>query len=71
MMLPKAILFLFVSFFFFYLFAISRAALEAYGGSQTRGPIGAVAASLCQGHSNARSKPRLRTTPQLTATPDP
>ena len=42
-----------------------RAALEAYGGSQGRGLIGAVAASLrlsiCQSHSNTR----------VTATPDP
>ena len=36
-----------------------------YGGSQARGPIGAEAASLH--HSNARSKPRLPTTPQFTA----
>ena len=41
------------------------------GGSQARGRIGAVAASLCQSHSSARSKPRLRPTPQLTATLDP
>ena len=43
----------------------------AYGGSQTRGPIGAVAASLRQSHSNSGSEPHLRPTPQLTATPDP
>ena len=50
--------------------AISWAAPAAYGGSQARGPIGAVAASLRQSHSNAGSEPRLRPTPQLTATPD-
>ena len=33
--------------------------------------IRAVAASLCQSHSNARSEPRLRPTPQLTAMLDP
>ena len=41
------------------------------GGSQARGPVGAVAASLCQSHSNAGSKPSLQPTPQLTAMPDP
>ena len=40
--------------------AISWAAPAAYGGSQARG--------LYHSHSNARSKPRLRPTPQLTAT---
>ena len=48
-----------------------RAAPAAYGGSQARGPVRAVAASLRQGRSNAGSKPRLRPTPQLTAMPDP
>ena len=43
----------------------------AYGGSQARGLIGAVAASLHQSHSNAASELRLRPTPQLTAMPDP
>ena len=45
----------------------------AYGDSQARGliAIGAVAASLHQSHSNARYEPHLRSTPQLTATPDP
>ena len=47
------------------------AAPAAYGGSQARGPIGTVAASLRQSHSNAGSKLHLRPTPQLTATPDP
>ena len=49
--------------------AISWAAPAAYGGSQARGLIGAVAAGLH--HSNAGSEPRLQPTPQLTATPDP
>ena len=53
------------------LFAISRATPVAYGGSQARDPIGAVATSLRQSHSNAGSEPRLRPTPQLTAMPDP
>ena len=40
-----------------------RAALEAYGGSQGRGLIGAVAAGLHQSHSNVGSKPGLQPTP--------
>ena len=54
-----------------YLFAFSRAASSAYGGSQARGLIGAGATGPCQSHSNAGSEPHLRSTPQLTATPDP
>ena len=52
-------------------FAISRAAPVACGGSQARGLIGAVAASLSHSHSNAESEPRLQPTPELTAMPDP
>ena len=43
----------------------------AYGGSQTRGPFRAVAASLHQSHSNAGSESCLWTTPQFIATLDP
>ena len=50
---------------FFFLFCLFRVAPEAYGGSQARGLIGAVAASLPYSHSNARSKPCLRPAPQL------
>ena len=57
-----AALFFFLSF---------MATPKAYGGAQARGPVGAVAAGLHHSHSNARSKPRLRPTPQLMATPDP
>ena len=63
--------FLSLVFFFFCLFAISWIAPTAYGGSQARGPIGAVAASLHQSHSNSGSEPSLQPTPQLTAMPDP
>ena len=56
---------------FFFFFGLFRALLAAYGGSQARGPIRAGAASLHHSHSNARSKPCLQTTPQLTTTPDP
>ena len=56
---------------FFCLFAFSRAASAAYGGSQARGPVGVVAAGLHHSHSNAGSKLHLQPTPQLMATPDP
>ena len=55
--------------FFFNLFAISWATPAAYGVSQARGLIRAVATGLRQSHSNAGSEPRLQPTPQLTATP--
>ena len=55
-------------FLFFYLF-YSRSC--GIWGSQARGRIGAVAAGLCQSHSNVGSKPCLQPTPQLTAIPDP
>ena len=41
--------------YFIYLFSLFKAAPMAYGGSQARGPIIAIAASLC--HSNAGSEP--------------
>ena len=56
---------------FFFFLAIFRAIPTAYGGSQARGRIGAVAAGQRQSHSNAGSETRLQPTPQLTATPDP
>ena len=53
------------TFFCFVLFF--RVAPTACGGSQARGLIGAVAAGLCQSHSNASSEPSLRPTPRLMA----
>ena len=47
----------------------SWAAPTAYGGSQARGLIGAVATGLRQSHSNAGSELRLPHTPQLRARP--
>ena len=44
---------LYTYLFFPRLFAFSRAAPAAYGGSQARGLIGAVATGLRQSHSNA------------------
>ena len=52
--------FLFFFFLSFCLFAISQATPAAYGGSQARGPIGAVATCLYQSHSNAGSEPCLQ-----------
>ena len=57
--------------FFFFLFAFLGALRMAYGGSQARGLIGAVAADLHQSQSNVGSKPHLRPTPQLMVMPDP
>ena len=54
-----------------WLFAFSRAASMAYGGSQARGVFGALATGLPHSHSNAGSEPCLRPTPQFRATPDP
>ena len=55
-------------FFLFFPFLLFRAAPAAYGGSQATGYIRAAAAGLqhshSQSHSNARSEPRLRPTPQ-------
>ena len=62
---------LFYLLYSFLVFAFSRAAPVAYGGAQARGPIGAVAASPSQSHSNVGSELHLQPTPQLTAKPDP
>ena len=63
--------FLFVCLFV-YLF---RAPLAAYGDSQARGPIGAIAAGLHHSPSNSGSKLQPHRSsellPQLTAAPDP
>ena len=64
-------IYLFIIYLFILSFAFSRASLMAYGGSQARGQIGAVATGLCQGHSNVGSELNLQPTPQLTAMPDP
>ena len=62
--------YLFIYLFIFVFLPFLWAAPAAYGGSQARGLIRAIATSLHQSHSNAGSEPRLRPTPQLTATPD-
>ena len=52
-------------------FGLFRAALLAYGSSQARGGMGAVAAGLRHSHSNIRSELCLWPIPQFTATPNP
>ena len=64
---PPGVMKTFYTFFFFFL----RAAPEAYGGSQARDRIGAVAARLHHSCSKVRSKLRLQPTAQLMATLDP
>ena len=57
---------------FIYLFILLfRAALVAYGGSQARGQIRDVAASLHHSHSTAAPELRLWPAPQLMAKLDP
>ena len=56
---------------YLFIYCLFRATLTAYGDSQAKGRIGAVAANLQHSHSNAGSKPHLRPTPQLTETLDP
>ena len=66
--------FYFILLLFFvclFVFAISWASPAAYGGSQARSQIGAVATGPHQSHSNSGSEPCLQPTPQLMATPDP
>ena len=43
----------------------------AYGSSQARSRIGAVAAGLRRSHSSVGPELHLQRTPQLTAMPDP
>ena len=58
--------------FFFLIFLPFLGPLPAaYGGSEARGRIGAIAAGLGQSHSNMGSESCLQPTPQLTAIPDP
>ena len=58
-------------FFLFFFLPFLGPLPAACGGSQARGPTGALATGLDHSHSNAGSKPHLWPTPQLTATPDP
>ena len=67
-------------FFLLFFLSFSRAEFAAYGYSQARGLIQAVAVSLHHSstaldphhrHNNTSSKPHLRPAPQLTAMLDP
>ena len=60
--------FIYLFLFYFYLFSLFRATPMAFGGSQARGLIRAVAAGLGDSRSNTKPEPRLQPTPQLTAT---
>ena len=75
MELPEILVFVLIIYLCIYLFLSFSLFLgplpTAYGGSQARGLIRAVAAGLHQSHSNVGSEPSLQSTPQLTATPDP
>ena len=62
--------FIFLLFFPLF-FVFFRTAPMAYGGSQARGRIGAVASGLRHRHSNAGSELCLQPTPQLRAMLDP
>lgn len=61
--LGKGVFYYLFYFYSFCLFAFSRAIPVAYGVSQARDLIGAVATGLCQSHSNTGSEPRLQPTP--------
>ena len=72
------VLFYFIFYLFIYLFIYLLVFLpflgplpRAYGGSQARDPIGAIATVLPQSHSNAGSEPCLQPTPQLMVMLDP
>ena len=56
---------------FIFIFWLPRATPTAYGGSQARGQIGAIAIGLLQSHSNAGSEPSLPHTLKLMVTLGP
>ena len=66
---PQAVMLRMPHLFFFFL--LFRAAPVAFGSSQARGQIRAIAASLHHSYSNTRSAPHLQPTPQLTDMSDP
>ena len=65
------ICFYFILFILFFVFCLFRATPEAYGDSQARGQIGAIAAGLCHSHRNMGSELCLHPTPQLMTMLDP
>ena len=66
-----SILFQNTYFILFIYFVFSRTVPVAYGGSQARGLIGAVATGLRRRHSKEGSELGLQPISQLTATLDP
>ena len=60
----------FVCLFVCFLVLLFRAAPLANGGSQARGPVGAIAAGLPHSHSFVMIQRPPRSTPQLMATPE-
>ena len=56
-------------FYFLLIFCLLRATPTAYGDSQSKGPIRAVATSLH--HSHSKAKPPSTTYTMLMAMPDP
>ena len=56
---------------YIYIFCLFRAIPMAYGRSQARGLIRAIATDLHHSHSNTRSERHLWPTPQFMAMPDP
>ena len=58
-------------FIIFFSSFLSRPAPAAYGGSQARDQIRAIAAILYHSHNNTRSKQHVRSTPELTAMSGP
>ena len=55
----------------YFSFCFFRATLMAYGSSQARDPIRALAVRLCHSHGNTGSRLHLQPTPQLVAMLDP
>ena len=64
------LLHLFFMFAFLFVCLFLRATCEAYGGTHTRGLIGAVVIGLHHSHRHERAELRLRSAPQLTAALD-
>ena len=58
-------------FLFLFVFCLFRAVPVAYGGSQARGQIGAVAPGLHHSHGNTASELQLQPTQQLAVMRDP
>ena len=67
---PCFIFYFFVYFLFSFIFLFCFGCTCGIWKFPARGRMGAAAASLSHGHSNARSKPSLQPTPQFMEMPD-